>query len=55
METTHTGSGFGQRDAAEAEGGLLPMRQRIAWIAALWLGSVATLGLLSWLLADTLA
>lgn len=29
---------------------LLPVWQRIAWMAAIWFASVAVLGLVSWLL-----
>lgn len=34
--------------ASDAE--LLPVWQRLAWMAAIWFASVATLGLVSWLL-----
>lgn len=34
---------------------LLPVWQRIAWMAAIWLGSVASLGVVSWLLRLWLA
>ena len=29
---------------------LLPVRQRIAWMAAIWLASVGTMALVSWLI-----
>lgn len=35
-------------NASEAD--LLPLWQRLAWMAAIWFASVAALGLVSWLL-----
>ncbi len=34
---------------------LLPVWQRIAWMAAVWFASVALLGLASWLIATLIA
>lgn len=36
------------RHASKAD--LLPVWQRIAWMAAIWFASVATLGAVSWLI-----
>ena len=41
------------RSASEAD--LLPVWQRIEWMAAIWFASVAILGLVSWLLRMWLA
>jgi hypothetical protein len=54
METTRSGSGLARDIKRTADAGLLPMWQRIAWIAALWLASVMILGLASWLVGSWL-
>lgn len=55
MDATRSGRGINQDLHGTADIDLLPVRQRIAWIAAIWLVGVGALALVSWAIGRLLA